>query len=110
MTTQIMYDKGLRCKGRGFNCEGCRDKNECIEYEIWEPKNTEYAPTLQFKYKNYKGKTNIRNVIPYNIHFGSTEFHPQEQWLLRAFDVDKCAERNFALKDVIKFIWKEKIC
>jgi len=34
MTTQIMYDKGLRCKGRGFNCEGCRDKNTHQHYNL----------------------------------------------------------------------------
>ena len=32
MTTKEMYDKGLRCKGRGFNCNGCKDKNLCVEY------------------------------------------------------------------------------
>lgn len=39
MTTQSMYDKGLRCRGRGFNCLGCKNKNECIEYI-----NTEFKP------------------------------------------------------------------
>ena len=104
MTTQAMYDHGLRCKSKGFNCENCRDKNECIEYEIWEPKNTEYTHILQFVYKNYKGETNNRIVIPYDIWFGSTEYHPKEQWLFRAYDIEKCAERNFALKDVIEFL------
>jgi hypothetical protein len=32
MTTQEMYDNGLRCKGRGFNCPGCKDKSGCVEY------------------------------------------------------------------------------
>jgi hypothetical protein len=32
MTTQEMYDNGLRCKGRGFNCPGCKDKFSCVEY------------------------------------------------------------------------------
>ena len=67
-------------------------------------KDTEYTPTLQFQYKNWLGKVSIRTVIPYEIWFGSTEFHKKEQYLLRAFDMDKKAERNFALKDVIKFL------
>ena len=104
MTTQVMYDHGLRCKGKGFNCENCRDKNECIEYEIWEPKNTEYTPILQFVYKNWKGETSTRKVIPYKNWFGSTEFHKDVQWFLHAFDVDKKEERNFAIKDIIKFL------
>ena len=31
MTTQKMYDEGLRCKGKGLNCTGCKDKKECVE-------------------------------------------------------------------------------
>ena len=69
-----------------------------------ETKSTEYTPTLQFMYKNWKGETNIRNVIPYKLWFGSTEFHPENQWLLRAYDIEKCVERNFALKDIIEFM------
>ena len=62
--------------------------------------STEYAPTLQFEYKNWLGKVNKRTVIPYKIWYGSTEFHKKEQYLLRAFDVNKNAERNFAWKDI----------
>jgi hypothetical protein len=32
MTTKKMYDDGLRCKGRGFNCPGRKEKEECVEY------------------------------------------------------------------------------
>ena len=102
MKTQIMYDKGLRCKGKDFNCEGCKDKDRCVEYGI-ESKKTEYIATLQFEYKNYKDEISNRIVIPYKIWFGSTEFHKEEQWLLHAYDIEKCAERNFALRDIIKF-------
>ena len=66
--------------------------------------DTVFAPILQFEYKNWKGETSIRKVIPYKIWFGSTEFHKEEQYLLHAYDVDKCGERNFALRDVIKFL------
>jgi len=65
---------------------------------------TEYTPTLQFEYKNWLGKVSKRKVIPYEVWYGSTEFHKKEQYLLRAFDVDKNAERNFALKDVVRFL------
>ena len=65
---------------------------------------TEYTPTLQFEYKNWLGKVSKRKVIPYEVWYGNTEFHKKEQWLLRAFDTDKNAERNFALKDVVRFL------
>ena len=66
--------------------------------------DTVFSPVLQFKYTNYKSETNNRKVIPYKIWFGSTEFHPEKQWLLHAYDIEKCAERNFALRDIIKFL------
>ena len=66
--------------------------------------STEYTPTLQFEYKNWLCKVNKRKVIPYEVWYGITEFHKKEQWLLRAFDVNKNAERNFALKDIVKFL------
>lgn len=32
MTTKEMYDKGLHCKGQGFNCHDCASKINCVEY------------------------------------------------------------------------------
>lgn len=33
MTTQKMYDEGLRCRGKGFNCNGCSHTSTCVEFE-----------------------------------------------------------------------------
>ena len=51
-------------------------------------------------YTNWKGVTALRRIIPKKIFFGSTEWHKEEQWLLEAFDVDKNADRSFAVKDI----------
>ena len=51
-------------------------------------------------YTNYKGETAERTIIPLELWFGSTEYHKEEQWLLKAFDLEKKAERNFAVKDI----------
>lgn len=51
-------------------------------------------------YTNYRGETAERRIIPKKIWFGSTEWHPEEQWLLEALDVDKDEDRNFAMKDI----------
>jgi len=51
-------------------------------------------------YTNWKGVTAFRRIIPKKIFFGSTEWHKEEQWLLEAFDVDKNADRSFAVKDI----------
>ncbi|WP_019170724.1 WYL domain-containing protein [Pseudaminobacter salicylatoxidans] len=50
-------------------------------------------------YTNWRGETAERTITPLRVFFGSTEWHPEPQWLLRAFDHDKQAERDFALKD-----------
>lgn len=53
------------------------------------------------RYTNWKGKTEWRTIIPKGtVWFGSTDYHPEDQWLLPAYDVDKQADRTFALKDI----------
>jgi len=59
---------------------------------------------LNFVYKNWKNKTGMRVVIPENMWYGSTEFHKEEQWFLKAFDIEKSADRDFAVKGIIKFL------
>ena len=51
-------------------------------------------------YTNYKGVRSERRIVPRIVWWGSTEYHPTEQWLLDAFDVDKGVERTFALEDI----------
>ncbi len=60
--------------------------------------------TLKFKYKNWEGKTGVREVEPIEVWYGETEWHKGKQWFLKAVDVEKKAERDFALRDVLKFL------
>lgn len=53
-------------------------------------------------YTNWKGKTEKRTIIPWVAYWGSTEFHPEEQFLLKCYDVEKQAERTYAMKDIAK--------
>ncbi len=55
---------------------------------------------VKILYTNYRGETAIRTVIPDKIWFGSTDWHPEPQWLLDAIDTEKGASRSFALKDI----------
>ena len=54
---------------------------------------------ITLTYTNWMGETAERAIIPRRVWWGSTEWHHEPQWLLTAFDVDKQAERDFALKD-----------
>jgi predicted DNA-binding transcriptional regulator YafY len=60
--------------------------------------------TVQIIYTNWKGETAKRIIKPIELWYGATEFHPEEQWLLRALDIEKNDERNFAMKDIKE--WK----
>lgn len=51
-------------------------------------------------YTNYRGETSIRKIIPIKIWFGKTDWHPEDQWLLDATDVEKNAVRSFSMKDI----------
>lgn len=54
-------------------------------------------------YRNRKGETDVRFVKPIQIYFGSTEHYKEPQWLMKAWDVVKEAERTFAMLDIQHF-------
>ncbi len=56
--------------------------------------------SMCFVYTNHQGKTTKRHVRPMSIRFGSSKWHTQNQWLLKAFDFEKQADREFAIKDI----------
>lgn len=58
---------------------------------------------IVIRYTNYRGETALRRIIPMSLRFGSTEWHPRAQWLLEAFDLDRHAERSFALQDILEW-------
>lgn len=62
--------------------------------------------TVELVYTNYKGEKSIRKVLPVHIWFGETVWHPDLQWFLDAWDVDRQAMRSFAMVAVDSW----KIC
>ena len=58
------------------------------------------APAHIVEYTNYRGETARRCIIPIRMCWGSTEWHPEEQWMLTAWDLDKNASRDFAWQDM----------
>jgi len=55
---------------------------------------------LTFTYKNYRGEVSERKICSSRLEYGTTEFHPEPQWFLTAWDYDKQEHRSFALKDM----------
>ena len=56
--------------------------------------------TVEIIYTNWKGVTATRTIQPIEIWFGATDYHPDEQWLLKALDIDKGEQRDFAMQDI----------
>lgn len=55
---------------------------------------------FRFIYRNHRGVVSERFVKPITLWFGKTGWHPEYQWFLKAFDLDKRSERDFALQDI----------
>ena len=48
-------------------------------------------------YTNWRGETAVRSFVPLRLWWGATEWHPEPGWLMRGWDTEKQAERDFAL-------------
>lgn len=57
--------------------------------------------SLRFTYTNYRAETADRWATPLSFFWGSTPWHPEPQWIMRALDQDKGEEREFALADCL---------
>lgn len=62
------------------------------------------AKAIKVRYKNWRGEVANRTIIPQELYWGTTEYHPQEQWLLKVWDVDRNAERVYALQEIEEFL------
>lgn len=96
----IHFDGGV-CYSDGwgeFFGEGCmlNHNDSCPHYSPFD--------YLKVNYKNYKGETSIRTIIPAKVHYGHTDYHKEDQWLMDVWDVDKDAPRTYSMMDIIEFI------
>lgn len=64
------------------------------------PSTTGIRRPYLFKYRNHRNEVAIRSVIPMEIFYGKTEFYPEEQWLMTAFDLDRDLPRTFAMNRI----------
>jgi hypothetical protein len=51
---------------------------------------------INVSYTNWRGVTSVRRVLLGEVRFGTTEWHKEPTWLIKAFDLDHPAK-----------IWKE---
>lgn len=60
---------------------------------------TKHSP-VWVDYTNYKGERAIRCITPIGMWFGQSQHHEGAQWLLKVFDHDRQAEREYALSGI----------
>ena len=58
---------------------------------------------IEVEYTNYRGIKAVRRVEPRRMWFGATDYHPEPQWLMDVFDLDRGAIRTFAMRDINRF-------
>lgn len=51
-------------------------------------------------YTNYRGERAVRCVTPKGLWFGTSDYHPERQWLLKVFDHDRQADREYAMSGI----------
>lgn len=54
----------------------------------------------RISYVNWRGEAGERRILPTRLAFEANEWHPEPQWILFAWDLDKDAERGFALSGI----------
>jgi len=63
--------------------------------------NLKYSNEVIIDYTNWKGVRRPRRILPMGIKLAHNEYHPEEQWLLEAMDLeDGYTVKTFSLKDV----------
>src|SRR5207244_646103 len=57
--------------------------------------------TIRVLYRNHRGETRVRTILPRGIWFGGTTYHEGSQWFLTAFDAEGETSRHFALSGIL---------
>jgi predicted DNA-binding transcriptional regulator YafY len=56
-------------------------------------------------YTNHRGEASTRKILPIRMWFGESEWHPNvKQHFLKAWDVEKEAERDFAMCEITAWL------
>jgi hypothetical protein len=59
---------------------------------------------VEFYYRNHEGKQSYRRVLPMVIWYGTTQWHPEPQWFLKARADDRDGqERDFAMSGILGY-------
>ena len=55
---------------------------------------------LTIDYTNWRRERGIRRIVPMYVWHGETDWHEGKQWFIRALDVERETERDFAISGI----------
>lgn len=79
------------------------DQNSQTPFILQGITETGFKNPIKVEYTNYRGEKGIRTIVPVNFYFGTTDYHPEAQWLVKLWDCDRQAERIYALKEITRW-------
>lgn len=77
-------------------------------FRYLEGSDKELDNPIEITYKNWKGVISNRIVVPITLWYGESDFHKGNQWFLKAYDINKLDNRDFAIKDILENIEHEE--
>jgi hypothetical protein len=96
----------LSLRGKRSGLTDQQSLSDCVTTpspNLRRPMTIHSRQIVGISYTNHRGETAFRRIIPIKIYFGSSQWHPKDQWLMDAFDLDKQAQRSFAMIDIHKW-------
>jgi len=81
--------------------------NNGVTSYITIPTNNQYSTAIMFMYSNHEGKVERRSAATIDVFYGTTEYYPEPQWLLKAWCLDRQAERIFAMNKMTPVVSDE---
>lgn len=93
-----IIDIGTRLKNRRKNGGRAGSKDRRWDNSALDPSFLEKDKYIDIDYTNWRSVRSVRKILPIRLYFAKTDYHPDPQWLLEAFDPEKKESRSFALK------------
>ena len=95
------YALGTACR----KCDRCKAEilnliNEAIDNS---EAHDNVKPQVEIIYRNYAGKTSRRLISPWGLESGPSDWHPEAELILKAYDHGKEAQRDFDVSEIYQW-------
>lgn len=64
-------------------------------------KSLDAVPSLKVLYHNFRDEVRYRYIKPLATFYGTSRWHPEPQWLMQVWDVEKQGSRTFSMVSIV---------